>query len=115
MKKKTLIGAHLLIVILAATSWLWVDYRVLAIVALAQFVVTGITHGCPLTHAQFTDDQDALFTEWWLAKLGVKFTTAKGKKALYRVMRYVVPVVFILLAVLLQMVFGLEPLLRWPW
>jgi hypothetical protein len=110
MKKKLLISTHLILTVLAYTSWFWLDWKIVAVLAIAHLVLLEATNGCPLAHAQFPEDKDARFYEWWMGKLGVKFTK-KNRRAIFILMRYILPFVLIGLAVLLQVVFQFRPLI----
>jgi hypothetical protein len=109
MKKELLIVSHLILTTLAYTSWLWLDWRIIAVLAVAHLILLEITRGCPLAHAQFPEDKDARFYEWWMKKLGMKFTK-KNRRVIFIIMRYILPFILIGLAVLLQIIFNVKPL-----
>lgn len=113
MKKNLLIIVHLILTVLAYTCWFWCDWRVVAILAIAHSIMLEITHGCPLTHAQFSGDKDTYFYEWWMSKLGVKFTK-KSRCITFIIMRYFLPFIIIGLAILLQIVLNIKPLIILP-
>jgi hypothetical protein len=113
MKKNLLIFIHLILTALAFTCWFWCDWRAITVLAIAHLVMLEIMHGCPLTHAQFSGDKDTYFYEWWMKKLGVKFTK-KSRHITFLFMRYVLPFVIIGLAILLQVVINVKPLIILP-
>lgn len=71
--------------------------------------------GCPLSRMQFPDDKEKRFYEWWLSKLGVNVTKTPERRRDVRIfMQYGMPVIIVLLGVLLQVVIGVNPLIRLP-
>lgn len=104
-----LIVVHALLSVAAFTSWLWLDYRIIAILAVAHLGVLALFKGCPLSHARFPNDQSKRFYEWWMGKIGIAITVANRKK-LNLFMKYGVPLLIVLLALTVQ-TFGLRPLL----
>jgi len=110
MKTKSLIITHLILTIMAWTSWIWLDWRIIAVVAVAHLIMLEVNHGCPLTHAQMPGNQDARFYEWWMKKLGVKFTN-KNRKLIFYFYRYALPAIIIGLAILFQLGLSVKPLI----
>lgn len=110
MKRTLLIITHLVITLLAYTAWLWLDYRVIAAGALIHLGILWLFRGCPLSHAQFPEDNTRRFYEWWLEKLGVSLRE-EHRSRLNVFMKYVVPLIIIVLAVLLQVCFSVKPLI----
>ena len=108
--RNVIIVVHLALVILAYSAWIWLDYRVLAILAVAHLIMLETLRGCPLSHTQFPDDKDKRFYEWWMIKLGVRFTK-KSRRNTRIFMQYILPFVIIGLGVLAQVVLGVKPLL----
>ncbi len=109
MKHTIVVVSHLLLVAASYTSWLWLDYQILAVLAISHLVMLEAAHGCPLSHVQFPDDKDKRFYEWWMMKLGIKFT--KFSRQRMRIfMQYVLPFILIALALLMQDVAGLKPI-----
>jgi hypothetical protein len=114
MKNKFLIVVHLLLVILAYTAWVWLDWRILAVFAIAHLIMLEVLSGCPLSHAQFPEDKEKRFYEWWMAKLGIKLTTVKRRRRMRIFMQYILPFVIVGLALLLQTVLGTKAVLSLP-
>lgn len=110
IKNKILITLHLLLMILAYTSWIWLDYRLVIIGAVGHLIMLEALRGCPLSHAQFPDDKNKRFYEWCLEQLGVKMAEAARFK-LRIFMQYVLPFVIIGLSILMQVILGVRPLL----
>ena len=111
MRQKFLVITHLFLTVLAYLSWLWLDWRILAVLAVAHLILLEIAGGCPLAHAQFPEDKNKRFYEWWMSKLGVKFTK-RNRQPIFIFMRYVMPIVIIGLAILLQIGLNFQPLVR---
>jgi len=110
IKNKILITLHLLLMILAYTSWIWLDYRLVIIGAVGHLIMLEALRGCPLSHAQFPDDKNKRFYEWCLERIGVKLgETARVRLRIF--MQYVLPFVIISLSLLTQIVLGVKPLI----
>ena len=110
MKQKLTIIIHTLLQLLAFSSWLWLDYKIIAILAVLHLVMLEVLKGCPLSQFQFPDDKDKRFYEWWLEKFGIKLT-GKKRRGMRIFMQYILPLLIIGLAVLVQAVFSFKPLL----
>ena len=115
MKRSLLYSLHILLYVIAYTSWLWVDFRIITLIAILHIVMLEVLRGCPLSHMQFPDDKEKRFYEWWLSKLGVNATkTPKRRRDMRIFMQYGVPVIIVFLGALLQVVIGVNPLIRLP-
>ena len=89
---------HLILIGLAYTSFLWLDWRIiLAGVVLLQ-VYYRIRGGCDLTFAEFGDDKDTTFAWYYLRKIIPNLDQKKTKIFI----RYVLPVVLAVVAFYLQ-------------
>jgi len=113
MKHKILISIHLLLVLAAYTSWLWLDHRIIALVAAFHLVMLELLNGCPLSFVQFKDQKqkDMRFYEWWMSKLGIELGgTRRHKMRLF--MQYILPLVIIALAITTQRLLNIAPLIR---
>lgn len=74
-----------------------------------------ILKGCPLSHLQFPTNKDQRFYEWWLGKLGFDVASSVARRRKARIfMQYILPVVIIGLALLLQLVFSVSPVATLP-
>lgn len=110
IRTKILIVLHLILVVVAYTAWLWVDYRILLVVAALHLIMLELLHGCPLSHMQFPEDKNKRFYEWWLGKLGIDVTSSVARRRRIRiVMQYIVPVVLVLIAVGWQVLLWHQP------
>jgi hypothetical protein len=110
VKHIILIVIHIALQILAFTSWLWLDYRLVAIVAGLHLLMLEILKGCPLSQFQFKTDSNKRFYEWELDQIGIKLT-ARARRVLRLYMQYVLPLIIVVLAVLLQVVIGFRPII----
>ena len=108
--KKIVIVAHFTLVLLAYSAWFWLDYRILAILAVAHLIMLEVLQGCPLSHAQFSDNKDKRFYEWWMEKIGVKFTKTRRRR-IRIFMQYILPFLVIGLGIVLQVIIGVRPIL----
>ncbi len=108
--KTIVVAVHFVLIILAYSAWVWLDYRILAILAVAHLIMLEVLQGCPLSHAQFTDSKDKRFYEWWMEKVGVKFTKLRRRKV--RIfMQYILPLIIIGLGIVAQVLLGVQPLI----
>ena len=96
-EKYLLITLHAILIILAYTSWIWLDWRLVALGVAIYYAQIVIFDGCVLSIEQF-NDKDMSFHEWYLGKLGIKV----NRKALNNILTYVVPVVIVVLSVITQ-------------
>jgi hypothetical protein len=109
MKQKLTIIIHTLLQLLAFTSWLWLDYRIIAVLAAAHLIMLEVLKGCPLSHSQFPEDKDKRFYEWWLERFGAKLA-GRRRRVVRIFMQYILPLLIVGLAVLVQVVAGFKPL-----
>lgn len=110
MKDVVLISFHILLQLLAFTSWFWLDYRALTVIATLHLIMLEVLKGCPLSHFQFKTDKDKRFYEWELDRIGVKLS-ARSWRRLRLFMQYGLPVIVVMLAVVLQVVVGFKPII----
>ena len=96
---------HIIIILLAYSAPFWLDWRLVALGVVVNYIQILIIGGCVLSHAQF-EDKGQTFHEWYLKKFGLKV----NRKILNRVLRYIVPFVLLGLAVLIQVVFDIKVL-----
>jgi hypothetical protein len=96
---------HLPLVIIANTSFLIADYRLIAFGVFLLLLQFFVLKSCILTIKQFGTYKDMTFYTIYLEKLGFKFN--RRKFMLY--MKYVHPFVILLIATILQAGFGYTP------
>lgn len=110
MKNILLIILHFLLTIFAWLSFLYLEWKYIALLSLAHIVMLEIGDGCFLSHIQFKDklEDNTAFYEWWMKKLGVKI---KNRQKLKIFMRYCVPLIIVLLGILFQDILGLKTLI----
>lgn len=90
---------HVIIIILAYTSPFWLDWRLVALGIIANYIQILIVGGCVLSHAQF-EDKGQSFHEWYLKKFGLKV----NRRILNVVLRWVIPFLLLAIAILFQVV-----------
>lgn len=98
---------HLFLIILAYSSPFLFDWKLIligVIMLLLQFI---ILKQCVLTTAQFGDEKYMTFYTIYLEILGFKFR----RKSIYIFMRYVMPFIVLIIALLYQVIFEFKPLL----
>ncbi len=108
--KNILIILHMLLQLVAFTSWLWIDYRIVAIFAAIHLLILMLLKGCPFSHAQFTKAADTKFYEWELGQLGIRLSET-NRYRLRIFMQYVLPVIIITLALIVQKLAGVTPII----
>lgn len=108
MKDKIITIIHMLIAVLAATSFLWLNIKFLAIGLILYWLQILIFDSCVLSIAQFKN-KDTVFMGIYInklmRKLGLKEWTIKQQKAF---MRIIEPLIILSLAILFQII------LKWP-
>lgn len=111
MKERILIIVHMIIAILAATSFIWLDYKILLIGILLFWLQILVFGSCVLTIAQFKN-KDTVFIGVYLNKIlryfNFKELTIKQQKIF---VRYIEPAIILLLALILQVIFKIKPLI----
>lgn len=110
-RKQKLAGiAHLIIMILSYTSFIWLDWKLMLIGVALYYLQILIFGGCVLTFAQF-GKRDISFTGYYLGILLKKLGFNIGEKKIKRFIDLLAPI-FIILAIILQVVFKLKPIVR---
>lgn len=110
MKEKIIICLHIALILLAYTSWIWLDYRVIAVLAVLHLTMLVVLKGCPLSHLQFPGEKDKRFYEWYMQKLGCPLRH-KTRQKMRIFMQYILPAIIILLAHTVQILGHHRPLL----
>ena len=97
-KQPIIIVAHIVIILLAYSAPLWLDWRLVLVGVVLNYIQILIFKGCVLSRAQF-EDKKQTFHEWYLRKLGFK----PNRKILNFTLRYIVPFVLLGIAALSQL------------
>ena len=105
MKKPTVIIAHIIVIIFAYSAPFWLDWRLVFVGVILNYIQILVFKGCVLSHAQFEDKKQS-FHEWYLRKLGFK----PNRRVLNFVLRWVIPFVLLGLAYIFQVVLGIDVL-----
>jgi len=103
--KPVIIAAHIIIIVLAYSAPFWLDWRLVLVGVVLNYVQILIFKGCVLSHAQFEDKKQS-FHEWYLRKLGLK----PDRRVLNVVLRWIIPPVLLGLALIFQVVFNINVL-----
>jgi hypothetical protein len=99
--------AHIVIILFAYSSPLWLDWKLVALGIVLYHLQLFLFGGCILSLAQFKGEKKS-FHEWYLAKLGL----AIDSKKLRFFLNIILPFVFLALAFILQLGFGVQPLVK---
>lgn len=98
-KKPLVIIVHAIIILLAYSSPFWLDWRLILVGIVLNYIQIIIFKGCVLSRAQF-EDKGQTFHEWYLRKLGLK----PSRAVLNFTLRYIVPFALLGIALLFQLV-----------
>jgi hypothetical protein len=98
---------HLILIIIAYLSPVLFNYWIVLIGVIFLFLQTAIFKGCLLTHAQFGFDKDMTIYYHYLKLLGFN----PDKKRLKFIMSRIMPLIVLLIALILQLVFRFKPLI----
>ncbi len=98
---------HILIILLVYSSPFWLDWKIIMLGVVLNFIQLLIVGGCVLSIAQFEDKQQT-FHEWYLRKLGIKV----NRRSFNFVLRYIVPFIILAIAILIQAVVHVQVLTR---
>jgi len=110
MKETIIIIIHTTLQLLAFSSWIWLDYKIIVALATLHLIMLETLRGCPLSHVQFPKDKGKRFYEWWLERFGVRLA-GKKRRRVRIFMQYILPVVIVGLAIIIQVGIGLSPLI----
>jgi hypothetical protein len=102
-KKPLVIISHIVVILLAYSAPFWLDWRLVALGVILNYVQILIFKGCVLSLAQF-EDKKQTFHEWYLRKLRFK----PNRNILNFVLRYIIPFVLLGIAVMYQLVFNIH-------
>ena len=93
MLKRLIIFIHLLLEMLAWTSFVWLSWKYIALIGLVHICMLATCNGWILSHYQFKDKEkeNTKFYEWCLSKVGIK---NYNRKKLFIFMRYYLPLLF---------------------
>lgn len=100
--------AHIVVMTLAYSSPLWLDWRLIALGVVLYLIQIKIFGGCILTKAQF-GTYDASFTYYYLDKIVSFFN---GRLSFFKtkfVLDYFIPPLYIVVALISQIVFKYQP------
>lgn len=90
---------HIAVILLADTSPLWLDWKLILLGIVIYYVQIAVLGGCVLSQAQFQDKKE-IFHDWCLRKLGFK----PNRKILNFILRYVGPFLLLGLAIIFQVI-----------
>jgi hypothetical protein len=100
-KRPLVIIVHILVILLAYSAPFWLDWRLVAVGVVLNYVQIIIFKGCVLSRAQF-EDKKQTFHEWYLRKIGFK----PNRTILNFTLQYVIPFVVLGLALIYQVILG---------
>lgn len=103
--KPFIIILHIVVIVLAYSAPFWLDWRLVLLGVVLNYIQIFIVGGCVLSHAQF-EDKGQSFHEWYLRKFGFKI----NRKVLNIVLRWIIPFILLGLAIVLQVILGIKVL-----
>lgn len=104
---KVIIDLHVLLILLAYSSPLWLDWRFISIGVGVYYLQLLVFGWCVLSLKQF-HGQKQTFHGWYLAKIGVQ----PDPKQLRFILNYVIPPTLALVGFGAQTMLSLKPLVR---
>ena len=93
----TIIVLHIVVILLAYSSPFWLDWKLVLVGVIVNYIQIAFLGGCVLSQAQF-EDKKQTFHEWYLRKLGLK----PNRKTLNFVLRYIMPFLLLGLSLVFQ-------------
>ena len=105
-KKPLVIIAHIVVILLAYSAPFWLDWRLVTLGVVLNYVQIIIFKGCVLSLAQF-EDKKQTFHEWYLRKFGFK----PNRNILNFTLRYIIPFVLLGIAVVYQLMLKIHVLI----
>lgn len=99
---------HMLLIIASYTSFLYVDWKLILIVIMLLQLQYSFLGGCIVTHLQMGEGSNETFVWYYLKKI-IKDLDQKKTKFIIRI---IVPTLILLLAIILQVVYGLVPYIK---
>ena len=106
-KSTLIIITHIIVIAFAYSSPFWLDWRLVTVGIILYYIQIAIFGGCILSLAQFKGEKIS-FHEWYLTKWGVTINRTKLKFFLDKIL----PFIFLALALIAQLLFGLHPLVK---
>jgi hypothetical protein len=104
-----IIIAHILIILIAYSSPIWLDWRLVTLGIGLYYLQIAIFGGCLLSLGQFKGERKS-FHEWYLTKLGLRVNRRKLTFFLNKIQ----PFLFLIAALIMQLGFGTHPLITLP-
>jgi len=102
---------HGLIMLLAYTSPLWLDWRLIIVALILYWLQIIVLGGCVLTKAQFGTYEDA-FTLHYASKIATRLGGRINRQKFKFVLDYIIPPAYILISIIIQLVFHYQPLIK---
>lgn len=105
--KPLVVVLHVVVILLAYSAPFWLDWRLVALGVVLNYLQILIFKGCVLSLAQF-EDKKQTFHEWYLRKLGFK----PNRNVLNFILRYIIPFVLLGTAIIYQFVLEMHVLIQ---
>lgn len=99
---------HILLLIPAYTSFLFVDWKIILIVVILLQIQYSVLGGCILTHLEMGSDKNETFIWYYLRKIYPSLNPRKTKF----VIRIIVPLTILVLGLLFQIKLGFIPIIE---
>ena len=105
MNKNIYFWIHLFVLVLAYTSPLLIDWRLIILGVMALQIQYWAINGCVLTKLEMGHDKSQTFLWYHLQKIFPGLNTAKTKF----VVRIIIPLILILISFIAQFIYGFKP------
>lgn len=99
---------HLILIIFSYSSFIWLDWKLIIASSLILQIYYLTRGGCDLTFAEFGNDKNITFVWYYLKKI---FPNINQKKTKFFV-RFIIPLILILLSFILQNIYKHKALVR---
>jgi len=111
MKRKVVAVLHLILIVIAYTSPIWLDWRIFLIGFALYYIQILVFRGCILTWAQYGTFRES-FSVRFFSKILSAFRVIHDKKKLQFYLNYYLPLILIALAAMWQLVFNLPVVIK---
>lgn len=99
---------HILLLIPAYLSPLFIEWRLIVLGVVILQIQYWLIDGCVLTHLEMGKEKNETFIWYYLRKI---YPNLNAKYTKF-VIRFVVPIVLIVIGIILQVKFGLHPFIK---
>lgn len=100
--------AHLALILISYSSSLYLDWKFIVVGAVLLQLYYAVRGGCDLTFMEFGEDKDTTFVWYYLRKIFPRLHQKRTKL----VVRFLIPILVVVTAIVIQEGLGYVPLLH---